>query len=59
MVGNNPNIVQNLPGPIRSYPVKENHFGSAVNKILWYTQTDTDKDRQYVIYLYLYIYNTK
>ncbi len=27
---------------MRSYIVKENHIGSVVSKILWYTQTDTD-----------------
>ena len=27
-------------GPIRSYPLKENHIGSVVSKILPYIQTD-------------------
>ena len=27
-------------GPMRSYIVKEIHIGSAVNEILWYTQTN-------------------
>ena len=27
---------------MRSYPVKENHIGSAVIKILWFKQKDTD-----------------
>ena len=35
-----PKIVVNFPVPKRSYPVKENHIGSVVSKILWYTQTD-------------------
>ena len=31
-------IVINLPGPMRSYPVKENHISSAVSEILRYRQ---------------------
>ena len=33
-----PKILINLPGPIRSYRVKENHIGSAVSEIVWYTR---------------------
>ncbi len=34
--------------PMRNYPVKENHIGSAISGILWYrqTQTNTHKHRQ-------------
>jgi hypothetical protein len=33
-----PKIVKNLPGPMRSFIVKENHIGSAVSQILYYRQ---------------------
>ena len=29
---------------MRSYTVKENHIGSAVSEILWFTHADRDKD---------------
>ena len=34
-----PKIAINLPGPIRSFPVKENHIDSVVSKILRYRET--------------------
>ena len=33
-------IVINLSGPIKSYLVKINHFGSVVSEILWYRETE-------------------
>ena len=38
---------------MRSFTVKENHFGSAVSKILRYTQTDI------LLLIYLYLYHDK
>ena len=35
-----PKIVINHPRNMRSYPVKENHNGSAISKILSYKQTN-------------------
>ena len=29
---------------MRSYTVQENHIGSAVSEILWFTHADRDKD---------------
>ena len=31
-------VAKNIPGPIRSFTVKENHLGSVVSKILHYRQ---------------------
>ena len=36
---------------LRSYPAKENHIGSAVSKILRYTQTDRDYKDDELSYL--------
>ena len=36
-----PNIVTNLPKPISSYNLKENHNSSVVSEILQYTKTQT------------------
>ena len=33
-------ICKNLYVYMTSYPVKENHIGSAVNEIFWYKKTD-------------------
>ena len=33
-------VIKTFLGPMRSYPVKENQFGSAVSEILRYKQTD-------------------
>ena len=38
MVVPSPEIVINLPGPMRSYTVKENRIGSMVSEILHYRQ---------------------
>ena len=37
-------------GPMKSYPVMENHIGSAVCEILCYKQTD--RKRTYILLLY-------
>ena len=51
-VGNLPQIVINLPGPIRICIVKKNHISLAVRKILWYRQTD---QRDILLLLFYYI----
>ncbi len=39
-------LPKTIPGPMRSYPVKENPIGSGVSEILQYRQTDTQTDTQ-------------
>ena len=51
-VGNLPQIVINLPGPIRICIVKKNHISLAVRKILWYRQAD---QRDILLLLFYYI----
>ena len=38
---------------MRSYPVKENHIGSAVTEILWYKQTDIESSCYFIIRVFL------
>ena len=47
-------IVINLPGSMRSYPVKENNTGSAVSEIIRYKHTDKHTDKQIDILLLYY-----
>ena len=39
-----PKIVITFPGPMKSYPVKENPIGLAVSEILRYKRTDRQTD---------------